>query len=293
MEEPEPLSAVEALTRLGGVSGTGAVVELSSRTRVRTAIRRGDLVRVGRNRLALPDGERGLAAARAVNGFASHVTAALHHGWKVKFPPDLPQVTVQRRQDVPADPGVLVELFQRDVPMHERAGWATSKLRTVIDCARDLPFDVALCVADSALRAKDVTSADLVTAAAKVTGPGAERVRLVAAYADGQAANPFESVLRALAVLAGLPVIPQYTIRCADIEMNPDLANPLLGVILEADSWSWHAEKWDHDRDCFRYNAMTSNGWAVLRFTWDQVMHSPDYVVRTIRAWLAEHAQAA
>jgi very-short-patch-repair endonuclease len=55
------------------------------------------------------------------------------------------------------------------------------------------------------------------------------------------------------------------------------------GIVLEADSWTWHAEKRDHDRDCARYNAMVVAGWVVLRFTWEHVMNSPEYVVRTIR----------
>jgi hypothetical protein len=283
-----PLEAVEAIIRLGGICATRDLVALSSRSRLRTALRHGTIVRLGRDRLALPESARGLQAARAVNGYASHLTAALHHEWKVKFPPDLPQVTLPRQRRPPEDPGVLVEIFLRDLPQGDRDGWATSKLRTVIDCARDLPFDVALCVADSALRSGDVTQDDLVAAAAAVTGPAAERVRRVAAYADGRAANPFESVLRALAIVAGLPCIPQWAVTCGDVELHPDLANPLRGIALEADSYEFHGrEPKDHNRDCSRYNALTVAGWAVLRFTWEQVMHSPEYVVRTIRTWLA------
>lgn len=135
----------------------------------------------------------------------------------------------------------------------------------MLDCARDLPFDVALCVADSALRTGDLTEEQLHQAAAAARGPQADRVRRVAAYASGKAANPFESVLRALALVAGLPVIAQYEVECAGLVLHPDLANPLLGIVLEADSYEFHG--------------MTK---------WDQVMNSPEYVIRTIRAWLAD-----
>jgi hypothetical protein len=194
---------------------------------------------------------------------------------------------------VPDDPGVVVELFVREILPADRDGWATSKLRTVLDCARDLPFDMGLCVADSALRAGDLTQEGLLSAAGAVTGPGADRVRRVAAYADGRADGPFESALRALAIIAGLPVIPQYEITCGALVLHPDLANPLLGIVLEADSYEFHGmQKWDHNQDCHRYNALSSNRWAVLRFTWEQVMHSQAYAVRTIRTWLAETAAA-
>ena len=91
-------------------------------------------------------------------------------------------------------------------------------------------------------------------------------------------------MLRSLAILAGLDVVSQYETRCVDLLLHPDLADPVRGIVLEADSWTWHAEKWDHDRDCGRYNAMVVAGWVVLRFTYEHVMHAPEYVVATIRA---------
>jgi very-short-patch-repair endonuclease len=277
------MDPVDALTRLGGIASTKQVVKLSSRSKVRTALARGHLIRPGRDRLALPTADKARETAHDVNGYVSHLSAAAHHGWEIKLPPDLPQVTVPRAREI-SKADRLVEVFRRDIPKADRDGWATTALRTVIDCARDLPFDDALCVADSALRHCSLDKEELMSAAAKVTGRGADRVRLVAAYADGRAANPFESVLRALALLAGVEVIPQYAVTCGEQEYHPDLANPILGLLLEADSWTFHAGKWDHDRDCARYNAMVIAGWTVLRFTWEQVMLSPDYVIKPIRA---------
>ena len=68
-------------------------------------------------------------------------------------------------------------------------------------------FDSAKAVADSALRHGDVTPEDLRAAAAGLTGRNAARVRWVTAYADGRAENPFESVLRCLAIEEGLDVV--------------------------------------------------------------------------------------
>jgi hypothetical protein len=278
------MDPVDVITRLGGIASTKQVVTVTSRKRVRTALGRGEIVRVSRNRLALPTAERGADAARAYDGYLSHLSAAAHHGWKITLPPDLPQVTLPRGRELPKELPVLADIRQRSLPIADRDGWATSRLRTVLDCARDLSFGDALTVADSALRDQDLKYDELSQAAAALTGPGADQARLVARYADGRAANPFESVLRSLAILAGLDVVPQYETHCGSLLLHPDLADPLRGIVLEADSWTWHAEKWDHDRDCSRYNAMVVAGWVVLRFTYEHVMHSPEYVVATIRA---------
>lgn len=111
--------------------------------------------------------------------------------------------------------------------------------------------------------------------------------------ADPRSANPFESAQRAIAINAGLPTIPQYELRTDDFVAHPDLANPLRGVILEADSWGFHASKEAHDRDCVRYNTFVAAGWLVLRFTWPQVMFAPRYVERTIQALMRSIGQVA
>ncbi len=279
------MNAGEALVKLGGFGTTKQVVRLTSAKRVRTALSRGEILRVGRNRLALATADRAHEAALAVNGWASHLSAAAHHGWETRMQPEMPQVTVPRRRAIESRLPVLVELHRGDIHTSECDGWATSPLRTVMDCANDLPFVDALCVADSALRHGSLTQGNLMATA--VTPEQAK----VAEYADARAANPFESALRALALEAGLETIPQYEISLGEFVVHPDLANPLLSIALEADSYEFHGRhKWDHNRDCIRYNLLVAAGWRVLRFTWEQVMERPDYVIQTIRALMVEVA---
>ena len=150
-----------------------------------------------------------------------------------------------------------------------------------------------MAVADSAVRSRSLTSVDLVEAVTGPLGSGAQKIRNVAKLADGRAANPFESALRAIAIEAGLTVIPQYVIEIEGVALHPDLVDPLRGIVLEADSWAYHAGKETHDRDCARYNALVAAGWIVLRFTWPQVVFAPEYVERTIRALLTTLDQVA
>jgi very-short-patch-repair endonuclease len=272
-----------ALDRLGGVSATAALLALTSRRRLRDAVRRGQVARVGRDRYALPTAERAMSAAMAVNGYITHLSAAAHWGWEIAHQPDLSQVAVPRRRPRSFIPGV--ELHHLDLQLEDVEGLAVNRLQTVLLCARDESFRDALAVADSALRHGDLDHGTLVRAAAAT---GSARVLRVAQHANARAANPFESVLRAIAIDAGLEMVPQYAIRSGALLLHPDLADPLRGVVLEADSWGWHADKVAHDRDCVRYNALTVAGWVVLRFTWSQVMQSPAYVTSTLRTLMAE-----
>lgn len=172
-----------------------------------------------------------------------------------------------------------------DLAQHEVVDGVTAPLRTVVDCVRRLPFDEALAVADSALRHGDVTQDDLREATASLRGQGARQARRVAACADGRAANPFESVLRALVIESGvLDVEPQVPVATRTMTFIPDLVDVRRRVVVEADSWTFHRDRRTHGRDCVRHTALAVAGWLVLRFTWEQVMTSAPYV----RAVLAD-----
>lgn len=281
------MHAVEALTRLGGTGDSTAILGLTSRERLRSAVRRGEVEQVSRNRYRLPTATRAATAAARLHGVVSHLSAAAYHGWEIKFPPEEPHVSVRRDRKVAPERRVGVHLHWTALADEDVAEGVTGKLRTVIDCAKHLPFDEALAVADSALRHGDVARDDLLDAAEALRGRNAARARRVAAYADRRAANPFESVLRALAIDAGFDVVPQYEIEVDGKLIHPDLVDPIRGIALEADSWTWHRTKEAHERDCWRYTALVVTGWTVVRFTWQQVMLSPAYV-----AWALSELQA-
>lgn len=283
----------EALVELGGIADVATLSARASRRKLRTALARGVIVRISRGRYALPDIETGIAAAR-LHGVASHLSAALHWGWEVKALPARPQVIVPRNRRVDRSRHRGVALHWRHLAESEVIGGVTAPLRTVIDCARDLPFIEALAVADSALRSGDVGQDELRTAAARVRGPGARGVRRVAEHASPRARNPFESATRAIAIESGLRVVVEPPIEIGGITVHPDLVDVSRGLVIEADSWGFHAGKERHDADCWRYTMLTTTGWHVLRFTWEQVMQRPTYVREVLTAWAQrphEHEQ--
>jgi very-short-patch-repair endonuclease len=272
------MDAVSALTRLGGIGSTADLLELTTRKRLRRAVADRTIVHVSRGRYALPSADLARSLAAEVDGHLRLLSAAAHWGWESKWPAHYPQLGVARR---PARP-VEAEVFVGDVPRRDIDGWATSRVRTVLDCAAELPFDEALAVADSALRHSDVTREQL--EAAMSEDP---QVRRVVAHATPLAANPFESVLRAILIEADIAVVPQWATTIGHVTYHPDLAEPFAGIAIEANSWKHHAGKAEHDQDCRRYNALVIGGWIVLRFTWEQVMFSPHEVVTAVRAALA------
>lgn len=162
----------------------------------------------------------------------------------------------------------------------------TSPIQTVLDCARWLPFYAALAIADSALRCRSVTQAELADAGDAIRGHGRRHVLRVLAAADGRADNPFESVLRAIALdVPGLQLVPQVEIRTPGRRLvRPDLVDERLKFVVEADSFQHHGSRKALVLDCARYDNLVADGWTVLRFAWEHVMHRPAWVRSTLLA---------
>jgi very-short-patch-repair endonuclease len=278
---------VRLLTHLGGTADRQTLLGGTTRRRLERAVRRGEVIKVARGKYALTAvPEAGRAAVR-LSGVASHVSAASLHTWEVAVVPDRPQIIVPRNRKVDRADRAGHEIRWRDVTPGERERRVTDPYRTVLDCARDLPFAHALAVADSALRQRDVDQERLIELAHASPARGHARAVKVAETATRLAANPFESVLRAIVTeVVGLDLQPQVDIEDRGFRGRPDLVDRRRRLVLEADSHAFHSGKEAFERDCERYNALVLRGWTVLRFTWPQVMFRPDYVRAALVAFL-------
>ena len=272
-----------ALARLGGIARRDRLRALSHWRRIDSALADGLIVRMSHGWYSLPLAQEGRREALRLSGTASHTTAANHWGWKVKTVSERPHVTVRRKRHLTRDAQVPATVHWRDLAADDVAdGWVTTRARTVIDCCLDLPFDEALAVADSALRS-GLPHRDVIDRARWLGPRQRGKVDRVMGAADRRAANPFESVLRAICLdVRGLVVEPQVRIRYDDFYARVDLADDELRVVIEADSHEFHTERRAFDRDCRRYNGLVTRDWLVLRFTWEQVMFEPDVVRRAI-----------
>ena len=237
--------------------------------------------------------EAAVAAAGDLRGVVSGLSAAVVWGWSVKHVPTVAEVTVpaDRHWHRKRHPGVRIRRL--DLHPSDVDGLVTTPVRTVLDCARRLPFDEALCVADSALH-NGLDPDELAATADRTLGRGAANVRRIAALANGAAENAFESCLRAIAIqVPGLSVTPQVAIREPAFLGRPDLVDVALRIIIEADSFEFHGTRQALVTDAQRYNRFVANGWLVLRFTWEDVMHHPDLVHEVLVDVVAERTRTA
>lgn len=219
---------------------------------------------------ATPEEIAGLARARAVamsqRGVLSHRSAAAQYRWPVFVRPDRLEIGVPPGRE--SCPDVSLYRRHRRIPAHDRDGYVTAPMRTVVDCARDLPWPEALAVADSALRSKSIGRSNLENATDLLRGPGSARARRVAAAADGDSANPFESAMRAHALtVPGFDPVTQYTISDQGFFARVDVADPRLRIVLEAESFAYHGSSERFTSDVARYTGLTERDWLVLRFT--------------------------
>ncbi len=285
---------VEALTRLGGVARRSQLRRACSRRRLCWALEVGAVARIARGRYALPAADAGRVAASRLNGAASHTSAALHWGWAVKTAPPRPHVTVPKHRTVEAGRRSGATVHFRDLgPDDVVDGWVTSRVRTVIDCCLDPPFDEALAVFDSSWRA-GLKPREVQLAALRLPPRARRKVMAVARAADRRAANLFESVLRAIVMsVAGLQVEAQVTISDDAFFARVDLADEALCIVIEADSFEFHATRKAFDRDCRRYNGLVVRGWLVIRVSWEQVMFEPGEVAAILRAAVDQQRRRA
>lgn len=281
------------MTRLGGTATRAQLLTLATRTDLARSLDRGEVVRVARDRYVLASTDAAVSTAHALSGVLCLTSAALHHGWAVKTLPERPHVAVARNRRLSPGQRAQAEVHRASHQPDDLAGGvAMSKDVTLVQCLRSLPFNEALAVADSAARAGDVAA--LRRAARTARGAGAARVRAVAAAASAEAANPFESVLRAIALdVPGLTVEPQRLITSVTPWVRPDLVDLRLRIVLEADSFEWHGSRAALRRDARRYNLLVADGWIVLRFSWEDVMHDPTHVRTVLTAVTARRTEVA
>jgi very-short-patch-repair endonuclease len=278
------MEVADAITWRGGVADLAFLRRVTSRRRLRTAVQNGTVVRVARGRYGLPDADEALREAARLHGVASHLSAAQLNGWELKHRPSRPCITVPRGRKVEPWRRRGTDLFWRDIEEDDVWYDRTSASRTVIDCARDYPFDVALTVADSALRHGNLTSGRLLQLAEESPRTGRPQCLRVAQHASRLAANPFESVMRAVSLeVPGLDLQPQVVIEEDGWLGRPDLVNVERRIVAEADSFEFHGRRQALKNDCERYNALTLRGWLVLRFSYEHVMFDPRYVLDCFR----------
>lgn len=279
------MSVAQTLAALGGCATTKELRVHHAKREIAAAVASSDIVRVGHGRYALGSVEEHARVAHRWSAVRSHLSGALAHGWKVKTAPDLAQLTFPRNRKLRPKQRAGLIAHWADATSAEKKAGVTAPLRTVLDCAREFPFDEALAVADSALRSGKVKKHELITAAAQLRGPGSRAARRVAQHADARAANPLESVLRALAIEEGFAFTPQLLVADHGLFAVVDLGDESLRLVLEAEGYQTHGTRSGLRKDCRRHTEFAVFGWDSMRYAYEDVMFHQDWTRWTLRAW--------
>ena len=287
------MSVAESLERLGGIATRRALLRSCKRQDLDRAVHAGDVLKLAHGRYALPAVDAARQAVHRTNGVLARRSACLEHGWELKTVPRRPEVSVPRHRRLSKAARAGIDLCWADLGNGEIDGIATSKGRTLVDCLRHLPFDEALTVADSALR-HGFSPMLLRRLAVTARGPGSAQMRRVADEATKDAANPFESVTRAIGLdVVGLDLRPQVSIYEPEFLGRPDLVDVRLRIVVECDSFEWHGSREALERDARRYTKLTVAGWLVIRLTYDDVMRHPDYVRDVLAAAVGVRSESS
>src|SRR5688500_8331527 len=108
--------AAKALARLGGTATRQQLrLAVVHWRHIDAALESGAIVRTARGHFALPSVEAARAVAHRLAGAASHTSAAMHHGWKVKTAPAAPHVTVRSKRSLPKGAAEGVVVHWRDL----------------------------------------------------------------------------------------------------------------------------------------------------------------------------------
>jgi very-short-patch-repair endonuclease len=268
----------KVLAELGGCALLRDLLLRTSRWAVRAALARGEIERTAHGVYSLASASPAARASRAVHGVLSHQTAAAHWLMDGLSAPEAIHLTVPRNSRPLPRKGVIIH--HADVP-DERV---TSPLRTVLDCARTLPFHEALAIADSACRIGLVSQEEVSAGALALRGPGRSRALRVAEHTDPAADNPFESGLRAILIETGISgFVTQLVIPDRVPLTRADLGDPRRRIVFEADSFTYHGDRRGLERDCRRYDELISMDWLVLRFAWEHVRFDRPWVSTMMR----------
>lgn len=264
-----------------------------SRQRIQRLVARGDLRRLRKNCYVAKDHWAGLStpqrnALRAAahhhslvglttaRHIYSHETAAVLHGLSLWRPGTAVHVTqATRTSNASHGPDVVNHSaqFDDDDVMFLRGLPVTSLLRTTIDCARTLPFDQALIIADQGL-ARGLSRSQALSRI-ELLGPvtGVARARDVLAAADPLAESPGESLTRSRLLRFRLPPAQsQVEVRTRLGPYRMDFAWPELLVGLELDGKVKYFDATPTSEVLYqerrREKALVDEGWTIIRIEW-------------------------
>jgi hypothetical protein len=195
-----------------------------------------------------------------------------------------PLVTLTcRERDWKNRPGIHV--YAVDLPDAHRTVASglpmTTAARTVVDLARTLDFKAGVVAADSALRRKITSKAELESAVAEQTNwRGIRRAAEVVAFADRRAESPLESIARVVFRDIGLPP-PDLQVWLGG-KLEPvgrvDFFWKKYRTVAEVDGALKYEDPTRARLQLKRDALLRADEFEVVHFDWQDITKAPDYV---------------
>src|SRR5215471_17343204 len=295
-------------SRLAGVMTAGELAAAGvSRGQLHRLVRRGAWLRLAHGVFAPAElvaaeaGDRArqhaVQAAAALAGISSvaavsHHSAALFHGIDLLGRP--PEETVAltgppgstSRRTCRAGIRIHIAALPDGHVVVRHGMLVTSVARTVVDLARASSFRAGVVAADSALRNRQTSKADLglcMTACAR--WPGIQNARRAVAFADGRAESVLESISRVAFADLGLPR-PDLQAWVGDEEEvigRADFLWRAYRTVGEADGAVKYADPARAMAQLERDARLRAAGFEVVHFTWQDITRTPDEVMARVR----------
>jgi very-short-patch-repair endonuclease len=164
----------------------------------------------------------------------------------------------------------------------------TTRTETLLDCLGWLPVPAARNLLDRAFQQGWLAPRDLDHRLDEQPGRWGNR-QLAGLARDCRPGIEAESERRLQRLLEQAGVrgwIANHPVRVGGRRFRPDIAFPQFRLAVEVDGWAHHRTKERRDADVERDNLLMLAGWRVLRFTWEDVVDRPEYVLGVIRAAL-------
>ena len=168
----------------------------------------------------------------------------------------------------------------------------TTPARTVIDLARSLDFRASVVAADSAVRRKLTTLAELrsVLAACPLRSGIRQATELVE-FADGLAESPLESIARVVFRDCGLPppALQVWLGGTTSQAARVDFYWKKYRTIVEVDGAVKYTDPLRASNQLRRDAILRADGFEVVHFGWAEVTENPAFVVTSIKAAFRRH----
>jgi len=192
---------------------------------------------------------------------------------------DFAGVTVHQLTDLTDDHITVI----RDLPV-------TTPERTIVDLAAVLGEGHLERIVDNGLAGRIINLGRLHEMFSEVGRQGKPGTRALRTILDARNAGytaPESELERRLVALIADGNLPDPHLQFSPDWLAPtngrvDLAYPEAKLVIEGDSRRWHTMLHSFETDRLRDNAAHLAGWKILRFTWNEIVNSPERVVSNI-----------